>query len=119
MSLNLKGNPFHSSPETVLSLLQVCLSSNHYIIRTVKTVLQELHGISPIILSFLIQEEKHLSAFTFFQLLELVNVDDVSLAQLKALHPLLFSFLLSSSSSSDVILQAKQALKRLEDKDRN
>ncbi|MFX1255439.1 MAG: leucine-rich repeat domain-containing protein, partial [Promethearchaeota archaeon] len=115
--LQLQDNLFHSSPETVHSLLRVGVNSNPSILREVLLTLGKIQERSPLILSFLTQEGKTLSDDIFFQLFDLVRVDEVSPIQLTEFRPLFLSLLVSLSTPSNVRLQVKQALKKLEDKD--
>ncbi|MFX0066832.1 MAG: hypothetical protein ACFFC7_32260 [Candidatus Hermodarchaeota archaeon] len=64
----------------------------------------------------MVQEGKDLSENTLFELFELVNIEEVTLAQLTAFRPILLEVLLDSSTSSRKRDQAKRALKRLEEK---
>jgi len=115
-TLTLYKNPSLSNPESVPILLQI-LIKNPLILRNVQVVLQRVQDKSSLIVTFLIQEGKNLLDVTLLRLFELVKLDEVSSVQLQALRPLLLAILLASPTSSKVRLQAKQALKRLEDKD--
>ncbi|MFX1537111.1 MAG: hypothetical protein ACFFDI_23100 [Promethearchaeota archaeon] len=111
--LELHDNPFLSTPEDVLPLLQACVSTSPSNIRAILPLFQNFEDSSPVILSFLVKEGKNLSEFAFLQLFELVRVDEVSPVQVQALRPVLLSILLASSIPSKLRLQAKQALKQL------